>query len=404
MISKQLLEDIIESQHARWEQKAPGIKRDALSAVKPVQGFARVITGIRRCGKSTLMHQMMSENKEENCLYLNFEDPRLVGFDTNDYRKLDAVFSRTQVRSLYLDEIQMMPGWELYARQKLDEGFLVTVTGSNATLLSKELGTKLTGRHLRTELFPFSYSEFLKMKELTHHADSALSYLHEGGFPEYVKTGDAAILQTLLDDILARNIAVRHGIRDIRALRMLAVYLISNIGKPVSATNLSKLFELKAVSTMLEYFSFLKDAYLLQFVPKFSYSLKKQIRNPKKVYCIDMGMFTHTSTVFSDEAGHRLENVIFLHFRSQGMTLNYFHEKKECDFIVMQHGKIKEAVQVCYELHDDNTAREIAGLTEAMTALQLTEGTIVTLNQTDHYTVNGTEIRVIPLHELVLSS
>lgn len=190
---------------------------------------------------------------------------------------------------------------------------------------------------------------------------------------------------------------MRYGIRDISSLRKLAVYLISNIGRPVSATKLKEAFNIKATSTLLEYFSYMEDAYLVQFVPKFSYSLQVQVRNPKKVYAIDLGLFTHTSITFSEEKGRRLENLVYLQFRRQGKEIAYFNEKKECDFIISEKGKVREAVQVCYEINEDNLKREIDGLTEAMKFLKLKNGRIITFNQSDLYMVDGLEIKLVPL-------
>lgn len=401
MITLQQIEEVIVSQNEHWRKKAVGVQRDSLSGIKVHENFAQIITGIRRCGKSTLLLQLMSK-KHQTALFLNFEDPRLAGFEQDDFRRLDEAIKNTKSRYLLFDEIQMLSNWELYVRQKLDENYLVVVTGSNATLLSRELGTKLTGRHLSAELFPFSYKEYLQLKKKKDSLQTLKSYLTEGGFPEFLKTGEPAVLHQLLDDILLRDIAVRYGVRDTNSLRQLAVYLISNIGKPVSATNLSKLFNIKAVSTVLEYFSHLEDAYLLQFVPKFSYSLQTQIRNPKKVYAIDLGLFTHNSITFSEEQGRRLENCVYLHFRRQGKELFYYNEKKECDFIVLDKGKVERAVQVCYEINADNLQREIDGLMDALLFFNLKKGYIITLNQTDVYRKEGKEIKLMPINELLL--
>jgi hypothetical protein len=295
----------------------------------------------------------------------------------------------------------MLDSWEIYIRQKLDEDYKVIVTGSNATLLSKEMGTKLTGRHLSYELFPFSYIEYLKFTKKEDGENAITSYLQDGGFPEYLKFQNPGILQQLLDDILLRDIAVRYAIRDVASLRMLAVYLITNIGKPVSATRLKDLFKIKATSTILEYFSHLEDTYLLQFVPKFSYSLQVQIRNPKKVYTIDLGLFSHNSITFSEDKGRRLENLVYLYFRRKGKEIAYFNEKKECDFIISEKGKVQEAVQVCYEINEDNLKREIDGLIEALNFLQFGKGRIITLNQSDVFHVDGKEILLVPVRELM---
>ncbi len=400
MLTLEVIKEVVEAQNELWVLKQEGVLREKLKETQLQEGFVNIITGIRRCGKSTLMRQLLTLVKGKS-LFLNFEDPRLSGFDISDFRRLDILIKETKVKNLFFDEIQICNGWELYARQKLDEGYQVTVTGSNAHLLSKELGTKLTGRHLSTTLYPFSYKEYLSLIKKKDSQKTIESYIKDGGFPEFLKFQNPNVLRQLLDDILLRDIAVRYAVRDVTALRQLAVYLITNIGKPVSATNLKTSFGIKATSTLLEYFSFLENAYLVQFIPKFSYSLQKQIRNPKKVYVIDLGLFEHASLAFSEEKGRRLENLVFLQYLRQGKELAYFNEKKECDFIVSEHGKVTEAVQVCHELTPDNLDREIEGLVAALEFLNLKKGKIITLNQTDEYEHNGKTIEVIPIRTLL---
>lgn len=401
MVTQIAIEEVLETQNEFWKSKKSGTERTVMKGLKILDNFALILTGIRRCGKSTLLLQLMQE-QPDHVLFLNFEDPRLAGFETDDFRRLDTAIKKRKAQTLYLDEIQMMENWELYVRQKLDEGLRVVVTGSNATLLSKELGTKLTGRHLSYELFPFSYPEFLKFKNWENNLESVQFYIREGGFPEYLRLEEPGILHQLLDDILLRDIAVRYGVRDAKSLRRLAVYLLSNIAKPVSANKLASTFNIKAVSTILEYFSYMENAYLVQFVSKFSYSIQTQIRNPKKVYAIDLGLFTHNSIVFTEEQGRRLENCVYLHFRQKGFELYYYQEKKECDFIVMKKGVVQEAVQVCYDINDENIHREMAGLIDAMTHLNLERGRIITFNQRDVFTKDGKEIQLLPIMDLLM--
>jgi len=398
MLAQNIITEVVLEQNEVWQQRKKGIRREKIAELKLHEGFASIITGIRRCGKSTLLRQLLP-GASGRSLFVNFEDPRLAGFERDDFRRLDKVLQAEKTENLFLDEIQMLDRWELYVRQKLDEGYKVVVTGSNATLLSKELGTKLTGRHLSFELFPFSYSEFLRFRKQKNNTGNMEHYLRLGGFPDFLKLQEPTVLQQLLDDILFRDIAVRYGLRDVASLRRLAVYLISNIGKPVSATKLTPLFDIKATSTLLEYFSHLQDAYLVQFVPKFSYSLQVQIRNPKKVYAIDLGLFSYNSITFTEEHGRRLENLVFLHYRRLGREVFYFNEKKECDFIVFEKGKVKEAVQVCYEINADNLKRETEGLEEALAFFGLKEGTIITFNQEDEYARKNKIIRLVPIHK-----
>ena len=402
MIPKEVVREVIELQNTYQRSKSTGVVREQISRIAWITGYARIITGVRRCGKSTLLLQRMMMQADE-ALFINFEDPRLSDFSTADFRLLDNLLTEKGIQSLFLDEIQTLKEWERYVRQKLDEGFQVAITGSNASLLSKELGTKLTGRHQSTELFPFSYAEFLHFLQIPNSEEAVQRYLRDGGFPDYVRTGEPGILQQLLDDIILRDIAQRYQVRDVHSLRKLAVYLISNIGKPVSANNLATTLQLPAVSTILEYFAYLEDAYIVQFVSRFSYSQQVQLRNPKKVYATDMGLFTHNSITFTNEMGRRLENTVFLHYRRKGQQLNYFKEKKECDFVVSERDKILEVVQVCYCINEDNFQREMDGLKEAMRFFRLNKGIIVTLNQRETYEEGDTSIELIPVGQLLLS-
>lgn len=400
MISQALVEEVVDAQKEVFLNKNLGVNRDLLGSTKILANFVNVITGVRRCGKSILLLQILNQHFDK-ALFINFEDPRLAGFKTDDFRRLDAVIKNRKIKVLFFDEIQSLENWELYVRQKIDEDFQVIVTGSNATLLSKELGTKLTGRHLSTELFPFSYPEYLKLKAKKDNPASAKAYLEEGGFPEFLKTGVTTLLNHLLDDILYRDIAVRYGIRDVVSLRRLAVYLLSNIGKPVSATRLKKQFEIKATSTLLEYFSHLENAYIVQFVSKFSYSIKAQIRNPKKVYAIDTALSTHNSIRFSKDWGRRLENLVFLHLRRMYKEIYYFKEEHECDFVVFDREQPQMIVQVCYQITQDNLERELTGAYEALHYFDKKTAILVTMDQTDRYEEKGKVVEIVPLHQFL---
>lgn len=361
-----------------------------------------IVSGIRRCGKSTLLFQLLKE-RYPNALYLNFEDTRLYEFEQKDFVRLDRVISEMGGKELLFDEIQIAPGWEGYVRQKLDEGFKLVITGSNASLLSKELGTKLTGRHITKELFPFSYREFILFKKLALSTDSLLQYLHTGGFPEYVKQGADEILNQMFEDILIRDIAVRYGIREVKTLQRLALYLISNVGNLVTSNRLKSMFEVGSTNTITEYLSHLEDSYLFYFIPKFSYSLRKQMVNPRKVYAVDTGMITANSSSFTDDNGRKLENLVYLHLRRRSREIYYFSGKGECDFVVVANGVAVEAVQVCFDLNADNLDRELNGLIEALTLLNLKKGKIITVYQKDSYEKEGCIIDVIPCHEFLLA-
>ena len=402
MLLKTDISKIAESQSGGVISGETGLLREALSRLPVLSKHAVIITGIRRCGKSTLLNQLISV-RYPDAFFLNFSDNRLYGFENNDFHRLDEVIEETGKKDLFFDELQDIKGWERYVRQKLDEKFHVVITGSNASLLSKELGSLLTGRYLSRELFPFSFSEFLTFRSLKAGEEGLREFMQTGGFPEYLKTGNNEILSTLFDDILVRDIVVRYGIRDIKSLQRLALYLISNSGNAITGSKLKQAFGISATSTIMEYFSFLESSYLFYFVPRFSYSLKSQLINPRKVYAADTGLITVNSSSFSEDNGRKLENVIFNYLRSFTREIFYFKMTRECDFITMKRGTKPRAIQVCYNLDRDNLERELAGLYEAMKELKLKEGTIVTLNQRDKFTNNGLTANVIPAFEFIMS-
>lgn len=397
MIRQEEIALVIDAQRETFLMRDSGFTRDALSEIPVADSFATIITGIRRCGKSTLLLQLLRRDYQD-AIYLNFDDIRLSGFETGDLVRLHREIEKRGIKVLFFDEIQTVKGWETYINQLLREGYKVFITGSNASMLSVELGTYLTGRHLPIELFPFSYSEFIRFKALENGENTVMNYLKDGGIPEYLKTGASIILNTLVDDILMRDIAVRNNIRDVISLRQLTAYLITNIGNLVSASKLVGMFDIKSPATFLEYFSFLKDAYLLEFVPIFSHSLKVQARNPKKVYVMDLGIYTENAVSTSDNMGRRLENLVFLHLRRKYKHIFYYKDRGECDFITMEKSVVKEAIQVCLTIDDENFEREYDGLLVAMQNLGIKEGSIVTLNQSDTFEKDGMTIRMIPAH------
>ncbi len=403
MILESVLEFVIEQQKNRLKTKDTGLKREFMPAIQSLSSHALIISGIRRCGKSTLLMQMIKEMKDEDILFLNFESPQLYDFSLSDFMRLDNIISRKQPETLFFDEIQIVEGWELYIRQKLDEGFKIVITGSNASLLSKELGTKLTGRHISQELFPFSFNEFLNFKGLNPSATNLMFYMKTGGFPEYLKTNDEEQILSLFNDILIRDIVTRYGIRDIKSLQRLASYLFSNIGNRISASKLKQALSIGATSTILSWFSHLELSYLVSFLPMFSYSIKAQLINPKKIYAIDLGLIELISNNLTEDIGRKLENLIYLHLRKKYNELFYFDESGECDFVVMQKGNIIDLIQVCYELTPDNLKRELNGLYKAMQFFNIHKGTIITFSNKDFINENGFEINVVPAYDYLLT-
>jgi hypothetical protein len=396
MMLKETLRGVVRAQREELALLELGTPREMLGSIDLGLPFATVLSGIRRCGKSTLLRQLMGKTKGP--YYFNFEDPRAAAFELSDFQKLDEVFAEEFGKSdrYFFDEIQNVGKWELFVRAKLDQKKRFFITGSNASMLSKELGTRLTGRHLKRELFPFSYREFLAFTSKKEGVESFRQYLRSGGFPEYVEYGKAEMLHELFNDIIARDVVVRQKLRSAKTITEMALYLISNTGKEFSYNGLRKTFELGSTNSAVDFVSYLEDAYLLFTVPKFDYSLRKQRANPKKVYSVDNGLSTANTASFSADNGRMLENHVFMDLKRRGKDVYYFRENKECDFIVKDKGKAASAIQVCYELDEDNKKRELEGLLEAMDKLGLKEGTILTMDAEDKLTLNGRTVRVTP--------
>lgn len=388
------LQEIVENQTKRLSVLDDGMAR-AVSIPEVMTSHALIISGIRRCGKSTLMRQLLNR-ESENSLYLNFEDPRLGAFDYDDFERLGKYAENNDIRHFYLDEIQNVAQWENFVRFKLDEGFHFTITGSNASLLSRELGTKLTGRHLTEELFPFSYAEYLSFTEREKGAESLQAYMQKGGFPEYIKADNDEILFQVFNDILLRDIAVRYNIKQTQVLRALASFILSNSGNRMSANALRKQFGIASNSTINEYLNYLQDSYLFQSVGKFSYSLKSRQVNPKKWYAIDTGLISVNTRSLSPDRGRLLETLVYLHLRRHFKEIFYFSDKKECDFVAFNNARTPVAIQVCYALDSMNKERELDGLLEAVDFFHLDGGLIVTFNQEDTMTMNGKTIAIVP--------
>lgn len=402
MVSKS---DIIEAIRVQSERagKTQSFQRKLLSSLPAlVPDYALIISGIRRCGKSTLLTQLSAERYEpKEVLSLNFDTPLLYGFEFSDFRIVDEVISEhKECKALFFDEMQIVDGWEVYVRGKLDEGFYVIVTGSNASMLSRELGTKLTGRHITKELFPFSYAEYCGFKNKEIGEESLQEYLHEGGFPQYLQLQNSDVLTDLVNDIVYRDIAVRYNIRDEHSLKSLLAYLVGNVGNLVSASKLKQIFGMKSTSTVSDYFSYFEQTYLISFIPKFSYSYKAQLMNPKKVYCIDNGVVSVTSPSFTRDEGRRLENMVFAELRRRHSELYYYNEsQKECDFIVVSGSTPQLAIQVCYNLTAENRKREVDGLLDALSFFKMSHGLILTYNQHDKFLTGDKTIEVLPAFE-----
>lgn len=402
MLTKETLREVIASQRSFLDRIEPGTVREKEGDIKVEASFALIITGIRRCGKSTLLNHVLQKQKKG--YYLNLEDPRLEGFELSDFNRAEAVMKELygEGGAYFFDEIQNVEKWEKHIRYQIDRGEKVLITGSNAALLSRELGTKLTGRHLEIEVFPFSFKEFLALKGQVPSLKSFEDYLYSGGFPEHIRKNNPEILHELLSDIVAKDIAVRFGIKNTSTLNKILIYLISNVGKEFSYNSIKKMFYVKSVQSVIDYISYFENAYLIFTVPRFSYSYKKQQVSPKKVYSIDNGFSYNNSVSFSKDKGKMLENAVFLGLRRKFKDISYFKESNECDFLVKEKDKITHALQVCFELNEGNKDREINGLLSALREFRLDGGIILTYDQQDSFLIDGKKVDVMPAWKWLL--
>jgi len=398
MLRERVIAEVAAKQKANVLGRSPGMSRLERLGKVP-SGFASVVTGVRRCGKSTLMEQQM-RMVPDLAFYLNFESTALAGLELKDAGRIDHAIDAVGARHLFFDEVQQMKGWERYVRTKLDEGFDVTVTGSNASVFAKELGTKLTGRHVDCELFPFDYGEYLAFVKAREGAEATGEYLRRGGFPAYLASDDERLLETLFEDILIRDVVVRHGIREIDALRRLASYLIENISCRMSATRLRQPLAISTAATILKWCDYLSDAYLFDFVPIYSASIKVQMVNPRKVYCIDTGLQHVLSSSTAPDDARAFENLVYLALRRVCRDIAYFDDgRRECDFVPVFRKRAGVPVQATVRMNDENEEREINGLRAAMRSLRRTTGWIVTMADEDELSFDEGMVRIVPFHK-----
>lgn len=419
MFQKSILRTIITDQMLEPKLVDRIVERSQFHALASYEGkSAFVIKGVRRCGKSTMMKQLMETNFSDSYFYLNFDDERLAGFESTDFQTLLETFIELygDRRNLFMDEIQNVNGWELFVNRILRQGYRVFITGSNANLLSKELGTRLTGRHIDVELYPFSFVEFLKARNVRYrrigkHSTSSrailqrefMAYLHTGGMPEVVLGSNKSILSQLIADIVQKDIVGRYALRKSQELRVLLRFLISNAGNSVTHRSIMLNLGMKSANTVEKYISYAEETYLVFEVRKFERKLKKFDKNPKKVYCIDNGIIIRNSPAFGERDGALLENIVAVQLMRLGHEFFYYKGRDGCevDFIKPATG---EAIQVCYELNEKNEKREVKGLVEAARDLKMDKAIILTLDQEEEIIQDGVKIDVKPCWSWLLES
>ncbi|MEN8217356.1 MAG: ATP-binding protein [Pseudomonadota bacterium] len=425
---KTIIAQLIDDFHER--------KRPALVArhkkIVQIPGKANVVIGMRRTGKTFFCYQKMQELvgiSITQMLYLNFEDDRLLGFTIHDFQTILDVYygkypeHRDTRCHFFFDEIQNIAQWELFIRRLLDtENVQVYLTGSSSKLLSTEIATQLRGRSLTTEIFPFSFPEFLKYHRLFDTPPTIMGartisvlrkairdYIEIGGFPEVQSLEPAIrieILQGYIDSVLLKDVIERYKVNNITAIKYLVRHLMNSPGGRFSVNkfyNSLKTMSVKCTKNSLyEYLDHLTDAYLFYRVPIHSRSEKSRMLNPAKIYTIDTGLLN--AMTYSSNYGALLENLVFMQLRRHGYMIEYVSTKEgyETDFFARHPIKNEiKLVQVCWDMSDEKTfQRELRGLQSVMKALSITSGTIVTYD--DEASLDN-NIAVIPVWKWLLS-
>lgn len=416
--SDQIRVILVEQFEAFWRQDT-GIPREKLVDIEQAASgpHAVIISGLRRVGKSTLLAQMAHRLGKDAFYYINFEDDRFLDFKADDATDLFKALVETfgERNTFIIDEIQNIPEWERFVRRFMMDGMKFYITGSNASLLSRELGTRLTGRYIPIELFPFSFREFLQFQgqsikppEQMTTVDQALlnaslrSYLQTGGIPEALKYPELPILRTLFNDVLYRDIATRHRIEAVDALKKLAFFLSSNPASLVTFNKLKAQFQLGSVNTIASYIDFMENSWLLFAINLYDFSLKRQQLAPKKIYSIDTGLTQEVGFHFSPNTGKLLENLVFLALRRHSKDIYYLTTPSgfEVDFYLPESGQL---LQVSQRFDSTDTReREIRALIEANKAIKVASLLILSDSNLE-FTVDGLPIKVQSIAEWLLS-
>lgn len=418
MIDKRTLEFILSDQQEELEIRAQEMlchrREEALVDLQSPQ--AQVVIGVRRSGKSTLCYQAV-QSKGGIFAYVDFDDERLSNLDANQLNDVLEVLYKIygDFQYLFLDEIQNVEGWHLFVNRMLRKKMHVIITGSNAKLLSGELSTHLSGRNKEIPLYPFSFKEFCVMKEVDTLARTTKAeafrriafdeYLKQGGFPELLTIEDKKnYVGTLVENILKRDIEQRYKIAYKAVFHQLAHHLLNVAPTIVVVKDLEQLFHLKSENTIKNYVNYLKQAYLLIGIQKYSQKIRLRIVQ-EKVYAVDVAMMDQRENAF---VGDRLESIVAIHLirkcKIEECDVYYLNERSgECDFIVCKGNQVLQAIQVSYDISAEKTRkREINGLLLAARQTGCTNLLLLTDHESDVIAKDGHQINIQPVYEWTL--
>ncbi len=381
--------------------------------------LAQIVIGVRRSGKSTLCHKVLNKYNV-NYAYLNFDDERLYKLQSEDLNTLlEALYMvYGDFKYLFLDEIQNINEWFLFVNRLLRNNIKLVITGSNAKLLSSELATHLTGRYNKIELFPFSFEEYceykgvdikdISTKGMAFKKSAFSEYLLNGGFPELFNIKNSrGYIQGLLDSIIKRDIQQRFKVKYVESLHMIANHLIDNFGQEINYKDLAERFGLGSSHTAENYVSYLKQAYLLLGIKKFSYKSMDRIRNDKS-YVVDLAFVAdRENSMMGENLGWGLENLVYIELlrRTRPLFLDvYFYRKGyEIDFVICNRNKVIELIQVSVDISSPKTyKREVSALVKGSLDLNCDKLTLITSNVSRKVTEGNCNIDIVSIIDWLL--
>jgi len=390
---------------------------------EPGKGAIVAVVGPRRAGKTFFLFQKIkrlikSQIPRDEILFLDFEDYRLRGFMPEDIGVIFEAFQRLtkkQPRYLFFDEIQHIPDWSRLLRTLHNQRkYSITVTGSNSSLLTREIATELRGRYQDVLLMPFSFKEYLRFKKIDFNTAVLNSskrgvvvgafddWLFNGGYPEICamvdKVARRRLLQNYYETVFYRDIVDRYSVKARDLLDGVMSAVLNGSGELFSVSAYAEQLAHSGISgskrSIASYLRYLEEAFFIISNEKFSWSARKRTMNPEKVYLSDTG-FTLLSITGSPNYGKLLETAVAGEFFRKGHATCYFKDKRECDFIVMNDSRPQSAWQVCWILDEKNEKRETSGLTEAMDSLKLNQGGIIVYECSKRFIENETGISIL---------
>ncbi len=423
MVDKRIIEQVLSEQHEELLilQNVGLCTRKEESLVELDSNLAQVIIGVRRSGKSTLCYNVLKSHSNKFA-YANFDDERFENLQTGDLNTVLEVLYKIygDFKYLFLDEIQNIDGWHLFVNRLLRQRMHIIVTGSNAKLLSGELATHLTGRNNQIELYPFSFAEWCQCKKIDTKSKTTKAealrrsafdeYLRQGGFPELLHNKNKTrYVGNLVNNILKRDIEQRHKIKYVEAFEQLAHHIMNISPTTIIENELASAVGLKSNHTVSNYIAFLKEAYLLLGIKRFSTKSRQRIR-AEKVYPVDVALMDSRPDAFVGEnVGWRLETIVYIELlrrnRPIGRDVYYYKSSGgyEADFVVCSNNTVEEIYQVSYDISKEKTRkRELRGLLAASKETRCNNLTLITDFHREDIISEDKPIKIIPAYEWLI--